>query len=185
LTDAAGHLNTALQIQPKDPSTLKTLAALQFRQGKLPEAIGSFRESLAQRNDPEVHFALAGALLATRQTSEAITHLEESLRLKPGWPSAANNLAWILATHPDSTIRNGTRAVELANEACRATNHAVPEVLLTYAAALAEVGRFDEAVTVVRDAIAIAKRSDNLGLGARAQSQLERYRNRQPLRSDP
>jgi tetratricopeptide (TPR) repeat protein/thiol-disulfide isomerase/thioredoxin len=184
LIGAERHLNAALQVQPQDAAILKAGGALRIRQGQLPEAIAMFRRSLSQRDDAEVHFALANALIATGQTSEAVLHFEASLRLRPGWPPAANNLAWILATSPDDSLRDGERALELAAQACRATNQSVPELLLTYGAALAEVGRFDQAVAVVQSAVVAARRTGDRDFVSKAQTQLDRYRNRQPTRSE-
>ena len=69
-------------------------------------------------------------------------------------------MAWLLATCPDPTFRDGPRAVEFAH---RALENAAPasraECLDTLAAALAEagdfagaVGRSDEAIALMEDA---------------------------------
>ena len=53
------------------------------------------------------------------------------------------NLAWTLATSTETNIRNGTRAVQLAEQACELT-HYDDSIVGTLAAAYAEAGRFDE-----------------------------------------
>jgi Flp pilus assembly protein TadD len=181
---AEEHLAAALEVQPNNASLLNTYGGLKQRRGQAREAIELFRRSLALRRDPKVHFALANALIATRQVEEAVVHFDEALKLSPGWPPAANNLAWILATHTDRTVRDGEKAVVLARRACQVTNHAVPDFLSTLAAALAEAGRFEEAVEVIESGISIAQQNDNTALVAKAQAQLELYRNHQPLRSE-
>ena len=48
------------------------------------------------------------------RSDPALTHLDEALRLQPDNVSMLRQTAWILATSPDATVRNGPRAVELA-----------------------------------------------------------------------
>ena len=60
--------------------------------------------------------------------------------------TAQNDLAWLLATCPDNSVRNGQKAVELAQQAVQLSNGRSPEILDTLAAAYAEAGRFHEAV---------------------------------------
>jgi tetratricopeptide (TPR) repeat protein/thiol-disulfide isomerase/thioredoxin len=184
LSAAERHLTAAMAAEPKDASVHKAAAALRLRQNRTDEAVALLRTALAVHEDPEAHFALANGLLAAEQPREAIEHFETALRLRPGWPAATNNLAWVLATHPDASLRDAERAVALAEQACRATRQAVPEILLTYGAALAASARFDEAIAAAESAAAIAERRNARSLLVRAQSQLDRYRQRQPLTVD-
>ena len=68
-----------------------------------------------------------------------------------------SNLAWFLATNPDDGIRDGARAVELAEKAVKLTGRRRPEPLAMLAAALAEVDRHEEAVRACEGALALAK----------------------------
>jgi serine/threonine protein kinase/TPR repeat protein len=65
---------------------------------------------------------------------------------------AMNDLAWLLATSPDNTVRNGPEAVKLAEKAVEAypTN---ASYLNTLAAAYAETGQFEKAVNGENQAI--------------------------------
>jgi tetratricopeptide (TPR) repeat protein len=75
------------------------------------------------RLDPglaEAHFGLGLVLEARGMTAEAIAALREAVRLEPGWPVAAEALAWTLATSGDAQADDGREAVTLA-EAARAT----------------------------------------------------------------
>jgi len=72
---------------------------------------------------------------------------------------ALNNLAWILALSPDPDVRDGPRAVELAQRACADAHYLNPQFLNTLAAAQASTGRFDLAVKTLQRAIAIADRA--------------------------
>ena len=66
-----------------------------------------------------------------------------------------NDLARLLATCEDSAIRNGRRAVTFAENAVATTNRKAPEMLDTLAAAYAEAGEFEKAVSVQQEAIAL------------------------------
>jgi len=66
-----------------------------------------------------------------------------------------NNLAWILATSENSSIRNGPNAVFFGEKAVAATHSKKPATLDTLAAAYAEAGQFEKAVKTEQKAIAL------------------------------
>ena len=71
----------------------------------------------------EARAYLALALIRTGSAPEAIKVYREALQLRPDWLEAMNNLAWALATCPDSTVRDGTEAVKLTE---RLRAHRIP-----------------------------------------------------------
>ena len=58
-----------------------------------------------------------------------------------------NNYAWALATLPDASLRDGAKAIRLIRNAIANLGNRDPAFLDTLAAGLAEVGRFDEAMS--------------------------------------
>ena len=70
----------------------------------------------------------------------------QALTVNPDYIEVYNNIAWILATSPERRLRDGRRAVALAEKAAAHT----PDVnfMDTLAAAYAEAGRYDEAVAM-------------------------------------
>jgi hypothetical protein len=64
-----------------------------------------------------------------------------------------DELAWLLATYPDSNSRDGAEAVGLAERACALTERRVPALLATLAAAYAETGDFSRGVAVGEEAL--------------------------------
>ena len=74
-------------------------------------------------NDSAAHFILAQVAGHLGRADEAVSHLNEALRLNPDYAEAMNNLAWTLATCPETNLRNGARAVELAERACELTHY--------------------------------------------------------------
>ena len=81
-------------------------------------------------------------------------------------PRKLNRLAWRLATSPENDVRNGPKAVELAQHAVSITSRLDLMSLETLSAAYAEAGRFEEAVSTGREALALAEKH---GSGAASQ----------------
>jgi Flp pilus assembly protein TadD len=93
-----------------------------------------------------------------------------------------NNLAWLLATCGDGSVRNGQRALELAERANRLAGGQDVRVLDTLAAAYAEAGRFEEAVRTVQAAIQLASATGRTESARRMQERLRLYQAGQPYR---
>jgi hypothetical protein len=106
--------------------------------------------------------------------AQAVAQYRLVLKAHPNLVVALNNLAWLLATSPDATVRNGPEAVQCAEKACRLTRYCVPRLVGTLAAAYAETGRFPEAVATARKACARA--GDEPALLKRNRELLEMYR---------
>ncbi len=64
-----------------------------------------------------------------------------------------NNFAWVLATSPDDDLRDGERAIELAQEAAELTEFKEAYILSTLASGYAESGDFDKALEWIDKAI--------------------------------
>ncbi len=96
---------------------------------------------------------LADELIADGDTSEGIREYEKALRRAPNDVTLLNNLAWQRATQSDENVRNGMRAIELAEKAARITRHQNAGVLDTLAASYAAAGNFDKAVATISKAI--------------------------------
>jgi len=92
--------------------------------------------------------------LAEVQRSEAERYTKAA---DGGDMKSAGALAWMLATSPNSEVRNGPEAVRYAELAASRSNRKDAGILDTLAAAHAESGNFDQAISVERDAIALLK----------------------------
>src|SRR6185369_18017737 len=102
--------------------------------------------------------------------------------LAPDSLNDLNNLAWILATDPDETLRNGAEAVRHAEHACELTGRQQAIFLGTLAAAYAEANRFPEAVTTAEQAVKLATATGQKDLAKSDQASLELYRAGKPRR---
>ena len=130
---------------------------------------------------------IAATLLAyqpvdRKQMREAAHHFREALRLKPDWADAMNTLARLLATKSDETLRNGAEAVRWAERACQLSKRQRPAMLDTLAAAYAEAGRFDEAVSTTDGTRALALSTHDAAAAETAAQRLELYKARRPYR---
>jgi peptidoglycan/LPS O-acetylase OafA/YrhL len=95
-------------------------------------------------------------------------------------PEENNKIAWLLATNADPAKRNGARAVKLAQYACAETHYKIPQPLTTLGVAYAEVGRFDDAIAITQNSLALATQIGNEPLVEFDQKLLELYQNHQP-----
>ena len=95
-----------------------------------------------------------------------------------------SNLAWVFATSPDQSIRNGAKAVQLAEEAVRISGGRIAILFRTLAAAYAESGRFSDAIETAQRGIELANSQGNSGLVTELQGAIALYQEHQPLR-DP
>jgi tetratricopeptide (TPR) repeat protein len=115
---------------------------------------------------------------------EAIAQYQEALRIKPNNAEVLNNLALVLASCPQASLRNGSKAVELAQRANRLTGGRNPAALGTLAAAYAEAGRFPEAMETAQHALQLAESQSNFALADAIRSQMELYAAGHPFHQD-
>ncbi|HEV2045785.1 MAG TPA: hypothetical protein VGQ95_04230 [Chthoniobacterales bacterium] len=135
--------------------------------------------------DIAAHNALGVLLVQSGKPREAIAQWEISLEIDPNDGNAQNNLAWVLATSPEDAIRDGRRAVELAEKASRLPGGETPIVLRTLAAAYAETGESSKAIDTARRAAELAMAQQNQSLVETLQSEMELYRVNKPHRELP
>lgn len=89
--------------------------------------------------------------------------------------------AWLLATCRDAAVRDGPKAVKLAQKAVKYRDG--PATRDTLAAAYAEAGQFEDAVREETKAIALAQSKTPSEDTAGFQARLELYRQRVPYRN--
>src|SRR5437764_4701155 len=95
------------------------------------------------------------------RTRAAIEQWESALALDANDGNTQSNLAWVLATAPNASLRNGIRAVELAERALKLAGGVSPILHRTLAAAYAEAGRFEDAIATAERGRALAEREGN------------------------
>lgn len=134
--------------------------------------------------DPGLTRAYLGRAQTYSERSMYVEALEDYSRATqndPGSAIAHNEMAWILATCPDSNCLNGERAVAAAEQAVALTNGNEISYLDTLAAAYAEAKRFDDAVAT-QERVVETLRASNSSWLMQAQQRLELYRGFKPFR---
>src|SRR5437016_5077570 len=165
------------------------LAEVLLREDRIDEAISHSEEALRiHPSDGNAHDTLALGLYRRGRVEEAVGHWKETVKIKPHDLSAQANLAWVLATSPDASLRDGARAIYLAKKVLERAGPANDEkaiiALRTLAAGYAESGRFPEAIATAQQALQLAMAQDNFALTKDLQSNIASYRRNIPLR-DP
>jgi Tfp pilus assembly protein PilF len=174
--DAITQYEKALQINPALAATHNNLGAALLQKGRVDEAIARFREALQIKPGfVEAQINLGGALLQNGNVAEVIALYQKALKLAPANRTIQNNLAWLLATSPQASLRNGDEAVQLARQATEQTGGKNPVFLRTLAAALAETGRFGDAVRNAQQAAQIAQATGQQDLASHIIDELSRY----------
>ena len=118
---------------------------------------------------------LGAALLSLGRPHEAAQQWRESARIEPAYPTVANNLAWLLATHRDPTVRSPDEAVRHAERAA-SLKPDDPAVLDTLAASYAAAGRFEEALATSSRAARLAEERGLSSMARAIEERGERYR---------
>jgi Flp pilus assembly protein TadD len=184
--EAMIHYRIAIAENPADRQPGYNLGNLLVEQGKWTEAEQLYSEILD--NDPDdftAHMVLAAILPHLNRPEEAVAHLEAALQTDPDSADAMNNLAWALATNEKKEIRNGTRAVQLAQRACELTHYQKTIYIGTLAAACAEAGKFDDAVAAAQKACDLAAKDGETDLLQRNRELLQLYRKHKPFHEVP
>ena len=158
LDDAAAEFRKVLELEPNYAQAGKRayfgLGTVCVRKGQQDEALKLFEALL--KLDPTygpAYNGIASALHRQGRLAEAIAEYERAVQLRPESAGILSNLAWMLATCADPSLRNGRRALELAQRADRVSGGANPRVLRSLAAAYAEANQFDQAAKTARRAL--------------------------------
>lgn len=191
--NATAHYNLALlmlQQQQRDEAVLHFRAALvadpsdrqaHWQLGEALRELGRNNEALphymkAAELDPSDEIALrwtAELLVRLGHFNEARKRLEEAHQRFPERGRTAHALARLLAACPDPAVRDGKRALELAQLVY--TAEPSPQHAETVALALAEVGNCQAASEWQRRLVETAEKSGNDNLIQRLKADLARY----------
>ena len=186
LADAINDMTLIAKANPEDAFWSLQLASL-FVQDKRPSnAVRILSEVLLR--EPKNIAALrsrADTLLGMGRHSEAIKDYEQALQFGIANPSlksgVLNNLAWVLATSPDDSLRNGKRSIELATEAASLSDYKEPYILSTLAAAYAEAGDFEAAIEWSKKAIDLGRRGEHDNV-KQLEQELNSFEKKEPWR---
>ena len=176
----------ALEVDPDNAKVHYNLANIAFAQGQWQEAIDHYQHALKQMPDSvHAHYQLGLALERRGQVAAAEAQLQRVIELDPLHVTAINNLAWLLATSSEPSLRDGPKAVKLARQAVQLSNGLSPQIVDTLAAAYAEAGQFPEAIETARRALELSVAQNNKPLTDVIQNQLKLFESRSPYHEQP
>lgn len=180
---AAEYYQQAMREDPKYLPAYKDLAALYQRLKKNSQAIDVLLQLVRLLpNEPVLRVNLAVMLGQEKRPAQAIEQYRAALRIRPDFVLAANNLAWILATHPNEQFRDGEESLRLAKQACDATKNSIPGFLDTLAAAYAELGQYEDAIRALKAATTVAQQRNEMEFVAASKGRLDLYLQGRPYR---
>jgi tetratricopeptide (TPR) repeat protein len=130
---------------------------LLVRQQRYEEAVVYYHRALhAAPSNAVIHFNLGTALLKSGRPQAAVSAYRQALREDPRLAGAKLQLAWVLATAEDDTVRDGAEAVRRAEDVRSEFGDGHARLLDVLAAAYAEAGRFDDACRMASIGIGLA-----------------------------
>jgi tetratricopeptide (TPR) repeat protein len=177
--EAAAEYREALRITPSHARAHNNLGLEYLRRAAADQALAHFQEATRVDPDlPEAHYNVAHLLHARGDLTGAARALRTAVRLRSDAAGWLAELAWLLATAPDGTVRDGAEALRLAERAQRLSDRPTADILDVLAAAFAETGDYDMALEIVGEAIRIAPSAQKAVLSDRE----ARYRTRRPFR---
>jgi len=174
---AIADFTQAIKIEPKFAKAFQDRAKANEAKGNLVGAIADYTKEIELT--PLNTRAYIDRGIVRQKSGDldgALTDYSKVTELDPDNPVAYNNIAWVLATSSDASVRNGPKSLDNATKACELTGWSIPTVYGTLAASYAENGNFSEAVKWQSFYVkAFPGTSDAL-------QRLELYKNRQPYR---
>ncbi len=188
---AIEQLQEAVRLVPGNPALRGELAELHAASGDVTEAAAALASGAKlvadapnARQGLAIRYVRVADLLARRgDWTAAISVLYEGLALLPDSVEILNDLAWRLATAPDVAMRDGAKAVELAEHANALAGGESCNELDTLAASYARAGRFDDAIVAAEYALAIATRAEQHQLASQIAARLDLFKRGNPYPS--
>ena len=150
-----------LAVSPFEVAAHSSLAVAMAQTGDVSAAARQLGYVMMLQPNAEKALAqLHQMVLTLAKASDGLPRLRDIATNAPDSPRMLDELAWLLATYPDSNSRDGAEAVRLAERACGLTDRRVPALLATLAAAYAETGDFSRGITAGEEAL---KRAQAIG----------------------
>jgi tetratricopeptide (TPR) repeat protein len=174
----------ALEIRSDDTEADNNLGYTLIRLGRVSDAIVYFQRTLQFEESYEArsraYYNLGYAFELDGMAAKAADCYQKAIQLQPQFIQAQISLAWILATWPEASLRNGSQAVALMEKANQLSSGKDPKVLRTLAAAYAEAGQFDDAIATAQEAIALARQNGETNVLEKNEGFLNFYLKHQP-----
>ncbi len=178
--EALPLLREAVELGPDSLPAHAQLLAVLDEKADVAEML-KLHQVIVEKWPKNANFRIA-AVLASEELgpARAIEILGKGVETFPNDPAIANDLAWRLATSKDAELRDGSRAVQLAERASSLAEHEDPYFLDTLAAAYAETGQFEKAVAHAERALEMAAAAGNEAIEKNIRARRDLYKKGQP-----
>ncbi len=171
---AMAEFEAALAADPANSAAHLMLADLLWREKRCKSAIAHLAAYLnAEPGNVEARVMQAICHAELGEYAEARETVEAGYAAFPDRPELQDALVRILAASPDAEVRDGPRALQIAERLARAAPR--PEAMESLAMAYAEVGRFSEAIRLQEQLVGGTERGDMPDLLNHLRSNLRRY----------
>src|SRR5262249_48502121 len=157
---AVADFSKAIELRPKKAAYRSNRGNAYKKMGRYLEAIADFSKAIeldgkyvdAWQNRGDAYFRLG-------QYEKALTDSQTAVKLAPERPGGHNQLAWLLATCPDASVRDPARAVESAKKAVELAP-GDPNRLGTLGTAYYRAGDWKAAIAALNKSWEITKNGD-------------------------
>jgi protein O-mannosyl-transferase len=173
----------SLELQPDHVNTHYNFAQFLSTRERWGDAVKHY--AIVARDTPGAprgHVGLGLALLRLGKRGQSAEAFRGALRADGRNATALRTLAWILSTSRDPALRNGAEALQLATALCASGPQPKPRQQEVLAAALAENGRYEEAVALSREAAKAARAQGDLQLARSIRARSQIYARGEPYR---
>lgn len=181
---AVADFSQVIQLDPGNATAYQFRGQAYIQKGDYDKAIDDANSALKLNPDNPEATAMRGNAYASKGLyDKAIEDYHGITASDPDFAEAYNAEAWLYATCPKAEIRNGAKALELAQKACDLTEFKDASFIDTLAAAEAEAGKFDDAVKHQQQAVDAGKASFEADWQIKDYaSRIELYQQKKPYR---
>ncbi len=171
---AMAEFEAALAADPANSAAHFALADLLWREKRCTSAIAHLADHLsAEPGNVEARVMQAICHAELGEYAEARETVEAGYAAFPNRPELQDALVRILAASPVAELRDGPRALQIAERLARAVQR--PETMESLAMAYAEVGRFSDAIRIQEQLVRGTERGDMPELLRHLRRNLRRY----------
>lgn len=176
-------LERARELTPGDSSLLLNEVHIMLAAGRKDQALKLAEQAYEQSgHDLTASSTLASAYAANGKWQLALSLFEQIHQQAVDHLPTIQRLAWLYATCPDEKIRDAGKAMQYAQLFFERIGRTNPTAWDTLAAAHAQSGQFDEAITAINEAITRVKNLGRADLVPAYEQRLKAYQQKQPWR---
>ncbi len=181
--NAKRYYQKTLQTDPEHVDAHLQLAHILMRSNRYLRAAHHYHEVVKRAPQNRVAWLMEGLALIRSGVAHqrARDRLEEGLVVHPEDPMLAYALARLLASSPDGSVRDGPRALAIAQELY--VHSPGLEITETLAMGYAELGEFERASLLQEEAIGVAFSLGRFDALSRLENHLQLYRRGEPCRN--